>query len=75
MCVAVGTLNSGLPHLIDKLRYVLYGKHRRTFIDASSSAHGRKLYVKLFDMWFCQREWQVLHQQCWSPLLYTIWCS
>ncbi|KAK9838524.1 hypothetical protein WJX81_005090 [Elliptochloris bilobata] len=32
----VGTLNSGLPHLIDKLRYLLYSKHRRTFVDASS---------------------------------------
>ena len=30
-----GTYNSGLPHLIDKLRYVVYGKHRRTTIDAS----------------------------------------
>ena len=33
-----GTLNSGLPHLIDKLRFVLYGKHRRTFVDASYGA-------------------------------------
>ena len=33
-----GTYNSGLPHLIDKLRYVVYGKHRRTTIDASERA-------------------------------------
>ena len=37
-CRHAGTLNSGLPHLIDKLRYVLYGKHRRTFVDASYGA-------------------------------------
>lgn len=33
-----GSFNSGLAHLVDKLRYVLYGKHRRTTIDASISA-------------------------------------
>ena len=55
MYVAVGTLNSGLPHLIDKLRYVLYGKHRRTFIDASSGANYRKHCVKYLTCRFCQR--------------------
>ena len=34
-----GSYTSGLAHLVDKMRYVLYGKHRRTTIDASASAH------------------------------------
>jgi len=33
-----GSFTSGLPQLVDRMRYTLYGKHRRTTIDASSSA-------------------------------------
>ena len=41
-----GSFNSGLAHLVDKLRYVLYGKHRRTTIDASISAAPSLPYMK-----------------------------
>lgn len=34
-----GSFTSGLAQLVEKMRYVLYGKHRRTTIDASASAH------------------------------------
>jgi hypothetical protein len=33
-----GSFTSGLTHLVEKMRYTLYGKHRRTTFDASSSA-------------------------------------
>ena len=32
-----GSYTSGLAQLVDRMRYVLYGKHRRTTIDASAS--------------------------------------
>ena len=36
-----GSYTSGLAQLVDRMRYVLYGKHRRTTIDASASARRR----------------------------------
>ncbi len=32
-----GTYNSGMPFMVDTLRRVLYGKHRSTLVDASST--------------------------------------
>ena len=31
----VGTTNSGLPHVVDVLRFAVYNKDRSTFVDAS----------------------------------------
>lgn len=31
----VGTTNSGLPHIVDVLRFAVYNKDRGTFVDAS----------------------------------------
>lgn len=31
----VGTTNSGLPHVVDTLRFAVYNKDRATFVDAS----------------------------------------
>ena len=31
----VGTTNSGLPHVVDVLRFAVYNKDRTTFVDAS----------------------------------------
>lgn len=31
----VGTTNSGLPHVVDVLRFSVYNKDRATFVDAS----------------------------------------
>ena len=31
----VGTTNSGLPHVVDVLRFAVYNKDRATFVDAS----------------------------------------
>ena len=51
-----GSFNSGLAHLVDKLRYVMYGKHRRTTIDASASAHPLPLHSPLAAV-----DWQTFH--------------
>ena len=34
-----GSFTSGLAMLVDKIRYILYGKHRRTTFDANVGAH------------------------------------
>lgn len=36
-----GSFTSGLAQLVEKMRYLLYGKHPRTTIDASSGATRR----------------------------------
>jgi len=33
-----GSFTSGLSQLVEKMRYTLYGKHRRTTFDASACA-------------------------------------
>lgn len=37
-CGDAGSFTSGIAALVEKMRYVLYAKHRRTTIDASAGA-------------------------------------
>ena len=50
----VGTTNSGLPHVVDVLRYAVYNKDHATFVDASS-LH-QDWYSKMRRFWAAHAE-------------------